>query len=620
MEHIVTISHIRDHIDQIHQILSKYEGVNADEVEPLSYIKTLAEPTGKILLLYKKIAPPAKLAIEKDISLSDNISRLDVTGTPLEDSFNITMISDWSVVKKIVNPWTDDEETYSSIDEELATDIINEINVCLGRKCKSGTVFAICDGTDDDNQFLLYAEYDPQWNWRGIGKFTGLVKFKEIDLSTMMQTHLNMLSHCNEANTKIETYFHIKSNQTIKCSWETTSLSPSLKCNKNANIVLSQSIPIGDFNSNLEEYWRQLEILQGIKQDIEKFKKTKNNADLVYKHCVSPLDLNKIKQHIMSALSTITSFDAMKVTDISDINSIISRMETDRIHDVTDLLWSVLRFCSSYKDLLHALNYVFQCAAQSIVVNTPRNSNRLAGLIRDVSEKRNIPRLSGSEPLEILLEIGLQKIRNDYEHIFTESKICSSAGFQAKMNDNTSKVQGNDRKTLHHAVESNRKTMLNKNNLLDITELNVAGYTEFNKAEIDQFLMKLAQVHLILEHIILMQVNLNLDRTVFRSILNSESINTADFSKFLTMKYDKREFAVSANDLLSKIQNLTPQVVKVTMKSENQFKFVRNTFFYSIDPICPLNVFPHMQRIEDVLNKEIIYCGLSYVKLGTRLK
>lgn len=63
--------------------------------------------------------------------------------------------------------------------------------------------------------------------------------------------------------------------------------------------------------------------------------------------------------------------------------------------------------------------------------NTPRSKNRLASLIRDISEKRNIPRLSGSEPLEILLEIGLQKISKDYEHIFSESKICSSAGFQA---------------------------------------------------------------------------------------------------------------------------------------------------------------------------------------------
>lgn len=63
--------------------------------------------------------------------------------------------------------------------------------------------------------------------------------------------------------------------------------------------------------------------------------------------------------------------------------------------------------------------------------NTPKNNNRLTTLIRDISEKRNIPRLTGSEPLEILLEIGLQKVSKDYEYIFTESKICSLGGYQA---------------------------------------------------------------------------------------------------------------------------------------------------------------------------------------------
>ncbi len=91
--------------------------------------------------------------------------------------------------------------------------------------------------------------------------------------------------NCNEVTTKIETSFNIKSNQTIKCTWETASLSPTLKCNKNATIVVSQSIPIGDFNSCIEEYWRQLEILDGVKQDIEKYKKSQSNADLVYQRC-----------------------------------------------------------------------------------------------------------------------------------------------------------------------------------------------------------------------------------------------------------------------------------------------------------------------------------------------
>lgn len=37
-----------------------------------------------------------------------------------------------------------------------------------------------------------------------------------------------------------------------------------------------------------------------------------------------------------------------------------------------------------------------------------------------------VPHLNGAEPLELLLEIGIDKITRDYEFIFTESKLCSA--------------------------------------------------------------------------------------------------------------------------------------------------------------------------------------------------
>lgn len=57
----------------------------------------------------------------------------------------------------------------------------------------------------------------------------------------------------------------------------------------------------------------------------------------------------------------------------------------------------------------------------------PTSQSHLAQLIRDVSDQRiAIPHLSGSEPLELLLEIGLEKVNKDYEHIFIESKLCTA--------------------------------------------------------------------------------------------------------------------------------------------------------------------------------------------------
>lgn len=62
----------------------------------------------------------------------------------------------------------------------------------------------------------------------------------------------------------------------------------------------------------------------------------------------------------------------------------------------------------------------------------PSTQNRLARLIRDISDHRlAIPRLSGSEPLELLLEIGLEKMNKNYEFIFTESKLCTTDELRA---------------------------------------------------------------------------------------------------------------------------------------------------------------------------------------------
>lgn len=50
----------------------------------------------------------------------------------------------------------------------------------------------------------------------------------------------------------------------------------------------------------------------------------------------------------------------------------------------------------------------------------------MAEIITELANHRlAIPCLSGSEPLELLLEIGLEKLYKDYEYVFVESKICS---------------------------------------------------------------------------------------------------------------------------------------------------------------------------------------------------
>lgn len=97
---------------------------------------------------------------------------------------------------------------------------------------------------------------------------------------------------------------------------------------------------------------------------------------------------------------------------------------------------------------------------------------------------------------------------------------------------------------------------MNKPKQFDITKLNIAqfGYSHFNKVEVDRYLTKLGHLHLILEHAMLMQVNLNLDHTVIGSIMNNLPKNGVEFSRLTTMKYDKREISIPASKILSRIE------------------------------------------------------------------
>lgn len=154
----------------------------------------------------------------------------------------------------------------------------------------------------------------------------------------------------------------------------------------------------------------------------------------------------------------------------------------------------------------------------------------MATLIREISEQRlAVPCLTGTEPLELLLEIGLEKATKDYQFIYTEAKINSIRdifSFTGQKDQNsTSQSNLNIRQTLHSAAASIsaaeptdssqanriRKTMMSRN--VPSTETAPKATIGFQNSSFDQIIVekkmsKLAQVHLLMEHLLLIQINL----------------------------------------------------------------------------------------------------------------
>lgn len=148
----------------------------------------------------------------------------------------------------------------------------------------------------------------------------------------------------------------------------------------------------------------------------------------------------------------------------------------------------------------------------------------MAEIICKLSQQQlAVPHLSGSEPLELLLEIGIEKATKDYEYIFTESKICSGKDLTAPPKIKVSESDNlKVRKTLISAMAPqtttttttralNRPTMISRNTCVQSEpQLNVVGFqnSSFCRDVAEQRIDRLAQIHLLMEHLLLIHIHL----------------------------------------------------------------------------------------------------------------
>lgn len=141
--------------------------------------------------------------------------------------------------------------------------------------------------------------------------------------------------------------------------------------------------------------------------------------------------LRDIKEEIANLFTTVvfgTDLDDQnKIPVKEDLESVVASAKSRDYTDITDSLWNLLKCCASFQDLKAAFNFMFHFVQMNNICNIPANKNHVATLIKEISEGRlsNLC-LSGTEPLELLLEIGLEKVEKDYEYIFVRSQTTTA--------------------------------------------------------------------------------------------------------------------------------------------------------------------------------------------------
>ncbi|KAH8310380.1 hypothetical protein KR044_001030, partial [Drosophila immigrans] len=615
---------------------------------PPSYLIRLIgarEAAGKMIYTYNEnrkgatttTTTPTKLILKADRERRPAAAgELDLTGSPLKDDCIVDAIADMSLDLNIVNrnPWRQDEEYHRGLPGDKARAIFCSDHFQQGDG--QGSVWFLCDGSDDSQTMLLQFEFNPTHFSRGIITYAGVIPSYMVTSQSLVRQH----GMAGALETYIENSYQVNASMTLCFNWSTTAALPLLLEMSVGNVVLNQTFRVSDCGPLTDDYMNQLRILIYIREDILNYhndEKAGRLRDPVYR-CGSGIDMDELCESINKTMTEVSGF-----TDVftdghaeNDIEEVVQQAKLRRLTDLTDKLWELLKCCSSYKDLKIAFNMLFQCAVRCNIVNMPTNKNRLAEIISNLANSRlAMPCLSGAEPLELLLEIGLEKVYKDYEFIFTESKVCSTSllkGSSTAAEPDAGNELPKLRKSLHNAVRGDAATNgvgagMRKTLLHHTADSKQAGgkfqngdsggfkNSTFDEKDSLMAISKLFQIHCTLEHILMIHINLNLPNVyadVCTQLLNKSPRQLECIDDQLS---DVVDIQLSAHYVWKHLHGKDPHSRQITMKSSNKFREQTTTFYFNLENICPPELSQCFQSEDKEMVKERTYHSWLYRKI-----
>lgn len=548
----------------------------------------------------------AKLSIHGSpiITSSSRNDDLDITGSPLQDEIDselMNTICDGQIIQS--TPYDEQETCYGPIAINTAREILTDVINQKFPKSTQGWIFILCSEEGrplEKSTWLISAYLNDEVFSRGIGNYYGIILHEKKSIKNLINRH-NVLATGitpQHLEIQIENIFEFTQDITIKfintLGDEQSSLS---LIDKFTEVYLYQQVEIEKGNEICRELWEQICLLHAIQSDIVRFRQGTGDGTLVEPtYTYGSMAYDRLQERVNHVLSDVVTIND---TDIGDtgLESVLRRVSTRPLTEVTDQLWDLIKFASSYTDLKRIITFVFQISSRSCIVNIPMNNNRMGELIRELTHQRlAIPHLTSTEPLELLLEIGMEKVMRDYEYIFKESKICMLSDInigetKVKKLDNRFSVRKslapsvgaeamtNNRKTLLHGVGNSPESMLE-----DLDEIR---NSRFSERESGNIISKLAQIHLTIEHLLLIQSHLNLENDYTSIAKKKLERPLIPFEELQKQKFDKFEIPIIDKNVAQLVGKLIPNAQKVTMRSENKFKEVESVFYFNIEQIVP---------------------------------
>ncbi|XP_050072480.1 protein zwilch-like [Anopheles maculipalpis] len=607
---------------------SKFEENDFQYYAPPSYIHTLTESNEKIIFAFRKNEDlPSDTDWVKKSPKSNPSNSLDLTGSPLKDiSFadydDIGMCIEETNGLTVGNLWAPEEEAYGPLATEKARSILqNFIN--LDCRTGRGSIWTLCCGTDTDQTVLLQLAINSASNnqrqfTRGVVRFAGMHANENISLAHLIGLHRERAGDAMKFNPKIQIqqWCSLSPYITIRLSWNTMGEGATFAVERNARVRLSQEFPInnGAFSrsSRAEYFWQQLQRLALMR---EKIMDIRANRAIGYARNdlggVDEMDLEYVKQKVYNILSTFLAVEPTTYQS-SSIADMVRQVQNHNLTDVMERLYDALTLCSNYDDLKAAIDYIFHLSTHSNIVNVPTNGTRFAQLILAMIQDRlAIPSLTGSEPYELLLECGFSKLMNDYRTIFSESGVYElefEKLFQPQVTcTRKSRYATGSGPQADHAGGTQRSALLFQPTVEDRGREKSILLSNFDEDEVKIRLNRLAQVHLLLEHLLLLESVVNVPSIygrVCELYLNRQPFS---YGEVYNRKSDLLEFDMDEFMLLCKADHLLPCARRVSMSSGNLLQKLETVFYQNTRPLLPERFYPQFE-CKEVESKNVFWC------------
>uniref|UniRef100_A0A182VTF7 Protein zwilch n=1 Tax=Anopheles minimus TaxID=112268 RepID=A0A182VTF7_9DIPT len=609
---------------------NKFEENDFQYYCPPSYIHALTENNDKIIFAFRRnqsLSADTHWINMKKSPKRNGSNNLDLTGSPLQDvSCDELETMDFSnEYQKLTvdNLWTPDEEAYGPLATEKARSILqNFIN--LDCRIGRGSIWTLCSATDPDQTVLLQlsvnsASKDERQFTRGIVRFTGMQASNNISLAQLIDIHRQRAGDGMKFNPKIQIqqWSKLCPHITVRLSWHTMGEGATFSIERNARVRLSQEFPVknGAFsrNSVAEYFWQQLQRLAFMREKIMDIRANRESGyarnDFIGE---DEMDLEYVKQKVNNILSSFLAVEPT-VYEKNSITDAIRQVQTHNLTDVMERLYDALTLCSNYDDLKAAIDYIFHLSTHSNIVNVPTSGTRFAQLILAMIQDRlAIPSLTKSEPYELLLECGLNKLMNDYQAIFSESGVYElefEKLFQPQVaNPRKSRyATGTEPQLDTHHTNSKHSAHHFQPTVEDRNREKSILLSNFDEDEMKIRINRLAQVHLLLEHLLLLESTVNVPSIYGRVCELYLSRQPYSYGEIYNRKTDLLEFDMDEFMLLPNAHELLPCARRVTMSSTNLLQKLESVFYQNVRPLLPKQLYPQFE-CEDIDNKHVFWC------------